>query len=98
MNSSVNLSMYLSIDLNTGTSKYALMDRDSDIISRKIVEILKTAEEPLETKEIETVLKNVSRIKVLYRLNNLRGEGLIRGKPVGSGKGAWIWWNSEAFK
>ena len=74
------------------------MNRDSDIVSRKIVEILKTAEEPLETKEIETVLKNVSRVKVLYRLNNLRGESIIKGKPVGSGKGAWIWWSSEAFK
>ena len=73
------------------------MRRDSDKISNKILEILKKADEPLETKEIELILKSVSRVKVLYRLNNLRGEGLIKGKPVGSGKGAWIWWRKDAF-
>ena len=73
------------------------MRRNSDELSTKILEILKKAEEPLETKEIELILKHVSRVKVLYRLNNLRGEGLIKGKPVGSGKGAWIWWRKDAF-
>ena len=74
------------------------MRRNSDRISKKIVEILSKAGEPLETREIELVLKDVSRVKVLYRLNNLRGEGRIKGKPVGSGKGAWIWWKKEAFE
>ena len=74
------------------------MRRDTDRISRKILEILNKAEEPLETKEIELILKNVSRVKVLYRLNNLRGEGMIRGKQVGSGKGAWIWWKNSVFR
>jgi repressor of nif and glnA expression len=63
-----------------------------DPIRDRILNILKKAEEPLETKEIELVLKNVSRVMVLYRLGNLRGEGLIKGKAVGSGKGVWIWW------
>ena len=73
------------------------MRRISDKITEKILEILKKADEPLETKEIELVLKNVTRIKVLYRLNNLRGEGLIKGKAIGSGKGAWVWWRKDAF-
>jgi len=63
-----------------------------DPIRDRILNILKKAEEPLETKEIELVLKNVSRVMVLYRLNDLRGEGIIKGKAVGSGKGVWIWW------
>jgi len=73
------------------------MRRNSDKISENIVRILKSAEEPLETKEIELVLGNVTRIMILYRLNNLRGEGLIKGKAIGSGKGTWIWWSEEAF-
>ena len=69
----------------------------ADRTSRKILQLLERAEEPLETKEIETLLaetplKDVTRIKVLYRLNLLRGDGAIKGKPVGSGKGTWIWW------
>lgn len=63
-----------------------------DDVSIDIVNILKKSEEPLETREIELVLKNISRVKVLYRLNRLRGDGIIKGKPVGSGKGTWIWW------
>ncbi len=68
------------------------MRRDLDKISKKILSILSKSDEPLETREIEVILKNVTRVKVLYRLNNLRGEGHIRGKAVGSGKGTWIWW------
>ena len=68
------------------------MRRKLDNISQKILDIINKAGEPLETKEIELILKNITRVKVLYRLNNLRGDGLIKGKPVGSGKGAWIWW------
>lgn len=68
-----------------------------DKTSTKILTLLQDAAEPLETKEIETLLaeihlKDVTRIKVLYRLNLLRGDGIIKGKPVGSGKGTWIWW------
>jgi len=71
------------------------MRRNSDKISKKIVDLLVRSDEPLETKEIELLLKNVTRIKVLYRLNNLRGEGAIKGKAVGSGKGTWIWWTKK---
>lgn len=68
-----------------------------DKTSTKILTLLQGSEEPLETKEIETLLaqdrlKDITRIKVLYRLNLLRGDGTIKGKPVGSGKGTWIWW------
>ena len=63
----------------------------------RILKILKDADEPLETKEIEILLKNITRTKIIYRLNNLRGDGLIKGKPIGSGKGSWIWWKKDAF-
>jgi hypothetical protein len=65
-----------------------------DIISQKILEMISKAEEPLETVEIIDALKNSTRIKVLYRLYNLRGENLLKGKQVGSGKGTWIWWKN----
>lgn len=63
-----------------------------DSVSKRILSILKKSDEPLETKELELTLKDVTRIKLLYRLNNLRGDGLVKGKQVGSGKGTWIWW------
>jgi hypothetical protein len=69
-----------------------MMNRELDGDSKRILKTLKEADEPLETKELELILKNITRVKLLYRLNNLRGEGLVKGKQVGSGKGTWIWW------
>lgn len=63
-----------------------------DEIYKKIINVIKSSDEPIETKEIEQKIKGVSRDKILYRLFNLRGEGAIKGKQVGSGKGTWIWW------
>jgi len=72
-----------------------------DPISEATLDIIKEAGEPLETKEIqeklEDFIKGVTRTKVFYRLTNLRGEGLIKGKFVGPGKGVWIWWIKEIF-
>lgn len=72
-----------------------------DNISEIILKIIKQAGEPLETKEIqekvEEFIKNVTRTKIFYRLTNLRGDGLIKGKFVGPGKGVWIWWSEESF-
>lgn len=65
-----------------------------DKIRAEILKVLKKAGEPLETKEIESQLKEATRSKVLYRLNDLRGTGQIKGKQVGSGKGTWVWWVS----
>jgi len=70
----------------------------NDKISNEIIELLNKHDVPLETKEIETNLTNITRVKILYRLHNLRGENLIKGKQVGSGKGCWIWWRENAFK
>lgn len=70
------------------------MKRDRDSVSTKTLRIIADAHEPLETKEIETLLKTITRVKVLYRLNLLRGDGVIKGKAVGSGKGTWIWWRA----
>ena len=66
-----------------------------DTITKHILHQIEVSSEPLETKEIEQGLKDISRVKVFYRLNLLRGDGLIKGKPVGSGKGTWIWWSKE---
>ncbi len=68
-----------------------------DKLTGQILRIISESNEPLETREIEKLLekllkKNVTRTKVFYRLNLLRGDGKIKGKFVGSGKGAWIWW------
>ncbi len=73
------------------------MQGTADRTSTTILQILQEAVEPLETKEIEILLNNATRVKVLYRLNRLRGDGLVKGKPVGSGKGTWIWWKPSAY-
>ena len=74
-----------------------------DAISNDIIAIIDSNNEPLETKEIEERVKlkikkeSVTRTKIFYRLNNLRGDRLIEGKFVGPGKGVWIWWRNSAF-
>jgi repressor of nif and glnA expression len=73
-----------------------------DILAEKTLEVIKKSGEPLETKEIQQLLeeqkvKGVTRTKLFYRLTNFRGEGLIKGKFVGPGKGVWIWWTPEIF-
>ena len=72
-----------------------------DLISKRALETIQQSEEVLETKEIlETLqisLDKITRTKLFARLNNLRGEGLIKGKFVGPGKGVWIWWSASAF-
>jgi len=74
-----------------------------NLISNQILELINSSDEPLETKEIEEKIKDkikhetVTRIYLFYRLNNLRGEGLIKGKFIGSGKGVWVWWGSKLF-
>jgi len=72
-----------------------------DEISKAALKIITNADEPLETKEVEEkvskIVKNTTRTKLFYRLNNLRAEGLIKGKFIGPGKGVWIWWEKGAF-
>ena len=65
-----------------------------DKISTQILKVLEKSKEPLETMEIEKAIPNATRIMVLNRLKDLRGEGRIKGKRVGAGsKGVWIWWS-----
>jgi hypothetical protein len=70
-----------------------------DSISKLILQILHDAAEPLETKDIENRCRHfdpkITRIKVFYRLQNLRAEGHLKGKFVGSGKGNWIWFQAS---
>ena len=72
-----------------------------DSIADAILKIIQDSAEPLETKEIqkkiEDSIKDVTRTKLFYRLTNLRGDGLIKGKFVGPGKGVWIWWKTGLF-
>jgi len=73
----------------------------TDEYKEAILRILRGSNEPLETKEVQALTdrsgtKGVTRSKVLYRLNDLRGEGEIKGKSVGPGKGVWIWWAPES--
>jgi hypothetical protein len=63
-------------------------------LAKSILDLVNTSFEPLETKEIGAILKNKTRVMILYRLNQLRAEGLIKGKQVGAGKGTWIWWRN----
>ena len=73
-------------------------------MTNEILNIINISNEPLETKEIEEKLKliitseSVTRTKIFYRLNILRGDGRIKGKFTGPGKGVWIWWKKDAFK
>lgn len=60
-------------------------------LTDEILKAIDSSDEPLETKEVEAKLKG-TRTMILQRLHNLRGEGLIKGKRVGPGKGVWIWW------
>jgi hypothetical protein len=73
----------------------------NDLITKRALEIIEESHDVLETKEIlEKLLINsddVTRTKLFARLNNLRGDGLIKGKFVGSGKGVWIWWEKNLF-
>lgn len=73
-----------------------------DILAEKTLELIGKSVEPLETKEVQSLLeeakiKGITRTKLFYRLMNLRGEGLIKGKFVGPGKGVWIWWADKLF-
>jgi hypothetical protein len=73
-----------------------------DPLEELIEQIISKSEDPLETTEViagvSDELGQVSRSKVLYRLNNLRAENEIAGKAVGSGKGTWIWYNARKPK
>ena len=63
-------------------------------------QVINESKEPLETIEVQHLAithsgQEVSRPVLLYRLNNLRAEGEIQRKQVGSGKGTWIWWGES---
>lgn len=77
-------------------------DKMNDEIYRAALEVINSAEEPLETREVkervDKILENATRAKLFYRLNNLKAEQLIKGKFIGRGKGVWIWWRKDAFE
>jgi len=70
-----------------------------DELSKVLLKTINEANEPMETKEVEErareFVEDATRTKVFHRLSNLRGEGLIKGKFIGPGKGVWIWWKKD---
>jgi hypothetical protein len=77
-----------------------MVREDGDKILGEIYNFIQSSNEPLETEEVishihSKVEKSASRNKVMYRLNNLRAEGKISGKMLGSGKGVWVWWHHK---
>ena len=70
-----------------------------DSLTKLALKIIEDSNDVLETKKVqekvEASVKDITRTKIFSRLNNLRGEGLIKGKFVGPGKGVWIWWKQE---
>ncbi|MCL6500600.1 MAG: hypothetical protein K6T16_01020 [Candidatus Pacearchaeota archaeon] len=79
-----------------------MVNSTHDNLSKEILKLIESSSEPLETKEVEAIIKkkthSITRTKLFYRLMILRGEGLILGKFVGPGKGVWIWWKKEKNK
>ena len=70
---------------------------DEDKVSKAIADVINKSKEPLETTEVlaQATTKSgadITRPVLFYRLNNLRAEGVIHGKQIGSGKGNWVWW------
>ena len=72
-----------------------------DEIYKLILKNVRSANAPLETKEVillvQKKIPSATRTKIFYRLTNLRGEGILKGKFVGPGKGCWIWWETGIF-
>ena len=64
------------------------MRSGNDKLAKKILDLIRNSDEPFETMEIVSNIKDSTRMKILYRLYQLRGDGKIKGKQVGSGKGA----------
>ncbi len=73
-----------------------------DELSKVLLKVINEAGEPLETKEVDEraqeFIEGATRTNVFHRLSNLRGEGLIKEKFIGPGKGVWIWWEKDMIK
>lgn len=73
----------------------------ADLATEIIVRLLRSSAAPLETKDIldraRAEKRKLTRAIVFKRLTTLRGDGVISGKQVGSGKGVWIWWDPSAI-
>ncbi|RLE47579.1 hypothetical protein DRJ25_02060 [Candidatus Woesearchaeota archaeon] len=63
-----------------------------------VLTTINSSDFPLDTKEVVDNIPEFSREQVLHRLTSIWGDGVIKGKQVGSGKGIWIWWRLNAFE
>ena len=97
----MNVWVHLWIDIFKKMKEFFWLVK-KDKVKLAIVDILTSAGEPLETKEVQervdAQIGSVTRTKLFYRLMTMRGDGALKGKFVGPGKGVWIWWKNEAFK
>jgi hypothetical protein len=83
---------------NTPPEKTPVSD---DKIAQKVLNTIFSSQTPLETKQIEDIVRDAiptTRTIIFKRLTDLRGDGVLRGKVVGSGKGTWIWWRENATR
>ena len=67
-----------------------------DPLTMKILKLVNSSCHPLEKADI---IKNTgsTEIKVRYRLQDLRADGLIMGRKLNAGKGVWIFWRKNGF-
>ena len=81
--------------LFTQKSRYDLPNTHSiDKYKKQVLEYINSENQILETTEVVDNV-NSTRTILLRRLSDLRGDFVIKGKQVGSGKGVWIWWRNE---
>lgn len=86
--------MISSKDLLSTSSIYLSIYMD-DLLTKEIINTIKSSDAPLETFDIVSAVqkkdKTATRAKIMLRLRELKGSK-INGKLIGSGKGVWIWW------
>lgn len=72
------------------------MRPENDKLAAMIEDLVVKSEAPLETLEIDKAIQardpKVTKARIFYRLQLLRGAQRIKGKSIGSGMGTWIWW------
>ena len=63
-----------------------------DALAADIERFVIKAEGPVGTKEVEAAFPDAKRSKVLYRLQELRAQGRIKGRMMPGGRGSWVFW------
>ena len=69
-----------------------------DELSRKILKIIDSSEQPLETNEIVKRVGSITRSKAGHRLAYLALKDKINYKVVGAKRGIYIWWSKSPLR